>query len=98
MVLRHVIDTEQQGLSHRRERARSVVLGRLEAAASDVTHLTARVRALSPAATLERGYAIVMTDDGAIVRDADAVPRGAGLDVRVAHGRLRADRTDEPAG
>lgn len=98
MVLRHLIDREQQGLAHRRGRARSVVLGRLDAASSDVTHLTARVRALSPAATLERGYAIVMTDDGAIVRDADLVPRGAGLDVRVAHGRLRADRTDEPAG
>ncbi len=98
MVLRHVIDREQQGLAHRRQRARSIVLGRLDAAASDVTHLAARVRALSPAATLERGYAIVMTDDGVIVRDADDVPRGAGLDVRVAHGRLRAARTDEPAG
>ena len=75
MVLRHVIDREQQGLAHRRQRARSIVLGRLDAAASDVTHLTARVRALSPAATLERGYAIVMTDDGVIVRDADLVPR-----------------------
>jgi exodeoxyribonuclease VII large subunit len=98
MVLRHVIDREQQGLAHRRQRARAIVVGRLEAAASDVTHLAARVRALSPAATLERGYAIVMTEDGAIVRDADAVPRDAGLDVRVAHGRLRAARTDEPAG
>lgn len=98
MVLRHLIDREQQGLAHRRGRARSVLLGRLDAAASDVTHLTARVRSLSPAATLERGYAIVMTDDGTIVRDADLVPRGAGLDVRVAHGRLRADRSDEPAG
>lgn len=98
MVLRHLIDREQQGLAHRRGRARSVLLGRLDAAASDVTHLTARVRSLSPAATLERGYAIVMTDDSTIVRDADLVPRGAGLDVRVAHGRLRADRSDEPAG
>lgn len=98
IVLRHLIDREEQGLTNRRGRARSVLLGRLESAASDVTHLTARVRSLSPAATLERGYAIVMTDDGTIVRDADLVPRGAGLDVRVAHGRLRADRTDEPAG
>ncbi len=95
-VVRHLIDREQQGLAHRRGRARSVVLGRLDAAASDVTHLTARVRSLSPAATLERGYAIVMTDDGEIVRDASLVPRGSGLDVRVAAGRMRAERTDEP--
>lgn len=96
VVLRHLIDREQQGLAHRRQRARSIVLGRIDAAAGDVVHLTARVRSLSPAATLERGYAIVMTDDGAIVRDADLVPLGAGLDVRVAHGRLHADRTDDP--
>ena len=95
-VMRHLIDREQQGLAHRRGRVRSVVLGRLDAAAGDVTHLTARVRALSPAATLERGYAIVMTDDGEIVRDASVVPRGRGLDVRVAVGRLHAERTDEP--
>jgi len=97
-VVRHVLDREQQGLAHRRQRARAIVLGRLDAAASDVTHLTARVRSLSPAATLERGYAIVMTDDGEIVRDADLVPTDAGLDVRVAHGRLHATRTDAPAG
>ncbi len=56
----------------------------------------ARVRSLSPAATLERGYAIVMTADGAIVRDSQNVPSGADLDIRVAAGRLRAVRTDEP--
>jgi hypothetical protein len=38
-----------------------------------------------------------MTDDGTIVRDADVVPRGAVLDVRVARGRLQASRTDDPA-
>lgn len=98
MVMRHVVDREQQGLSHRRGRARAIVLGRLDAAASDITHLTARVRSLSPAATLERGYAIVMTDDGEIVRDAELVPEAAGLDIRVAHGRLHAVRSDTPAG
>jgi len=50
------------------------------------------VRALSPAATLERGYAIVLTEDGSIVRDAVDVPDGAMLDIRLAHGRLRARR------
>ena len=54
--------------------------------------------ALSPAATLERGYAIVLTEDGSIVRDADAVPADAIVDIRVAHGRLAARRTDRPAG
>ena len=98
VVLRHLIAREQQQLDSRRGRARTHLLHRLDAARTDVGHLSARVRALSPAATLERGYAIVLTDDGAIVRDADSVPAGAALDIRVAHGRLAAQRTDGSAG
>ena len=97
MVVRNLVEREQQALDHRRTRARSVMLNRLTAAASDVEHLTARVRALSPAATLERGYAIVTDDAGAIVRDADTVAAGATLDIRVAQGRLTAIRSEESA-
>jgi exodeoxyribonuclease VII large subunit len=96
VVMGHLVDREQQELTNRRQRSRSVVRGRLDAAANDITHLAARVRSLSPAATLERGYAIVMTDDGAIVRDASTVATGTALDIRVAQGRLRATRSDEP--
>ncbi len=95
VVMRHLVDREQQTLAHRRQRSRTVLLSRLDAAASDVTHLSARVRSLSPAATLERGYAIVTVADGSIVRDADSVPAGAALDIRVAHGRLHATRSDD---
>ena len=96
VVMGHLIDREQQALTNRRQRSRSVVRSRLDAAANDITHLAARVRSLSPAATLDRGYAIVMTDDGAIVRDASTVVAGAALDIRVAQGRLHATRSDEP--
>lgn len=96
VVLRHLVDREQQQLAHRMQRTRTLLRTRLDAAATDVVHLTARVRALSPAATLDRGYAIVMTADGAIVRDADDVAASADLDIRVAHGRLQARRTDAP--
>ncbi|HEX5451798.1 MAG TPA: exodeoxyribonuclease VII large subunit [Candidatus Limnocylindrales bacterium] len=44
--------------------------------------------ALGPYATLERGYAIVRQQDGAIVRDAATVTPGDALDVRLARGRL----------
>ena len=91
-VLAHRIDGEVQTIEHRVSRARSIVLSRLDAAATDVMHLQARVRALSPAATLERGYAIVLDDQGAIVRDADDIAPDALLDVRLAHGRLSARR------
>ncbi|MCX6434149.1 MAG: exodeoxyribonuclease VII large subunit [Actinobacteria bacterium] len=96
VVMGHLIDREQQAITNRCQRSRSVIRGRLDAATSDVTHLAARVRSLSPEATLERGYAIVITDDGAIVRDASQVAKGSTLDIRVAAGRLQATRTDEP--
>ena len=48
----------------------------------------ARVVALSPQATLDRGYAVVQDEDGHVVRDADAVEPGADLQVRLAAGTL----------
>jgi exodeoxyribonuclease VII large subunit len=48
------------------------------------------VLSLSPAATLERGYAVVQRADGVVVRSpAQAVP-GTPLRVRVAHGEIAA--------
>ena len=76
------------------ERSRRSLDHRLVRAADDVEHVRARVRALSPAATLERGYAVVQTDDGAVVRVADEVAAGALLRVRVADGELHARRED----
>jgi exodeoxyribonuclease VII large subunit len=53
-------------------------------------HTLARLRALSPAATLERGYAIVQRADGHVVRAADEVKTDDILRVRLAEGELRA--------
>ena len=80
---------EVQGLL---DRSRRSLDHRLVRAADDVGHVRARVRALSPAATLDRGYAVVQTDDGAVVRDAGTVAAGARLRVRVAQGELQARR------
>jgi exodeoxyribonuclease VII large subunit len=92
VVLRHMLEGEQQRLDHRRTRATTLVRSRLDSAVQDVVHLRARVRALSPAATLERGYAIVLGDDDSIVRDAAAVQVGSRIEVRLAQGRLTARR------
>jgi exodeoxyribonuclease VII large subunit len=78
------------------ERSRRTVHHRLERAADDVGHVRARVRALSPAATLERGYAVVQDEAGTVVRDADGVETGALLRVRLAAGELAARREDSP--
>jgi exodeoxyribonuclease VII large subunit len=74
------------------ERSRRALDARLARAADDVAHVRARVRALSPAATLDRGYAVVQTDDGAVVRVADDVAVGALVRVRVSAGEFHARR------
>jgi exodeoxyribonuclease VII large subunit len=70
------------------ERARRCTAARLERAQHDLDHVLARVVALSPQATLDRGYAVVQDEDGAVVRDADAVSPGTDLQVRLAAGVL----------
>jgi len=47
------------------------------------------LRAIGPQATLERGYAIVTTRDGAIARDAGALASGDALVAQLARGRVK---------
>jgi exodeoxyribonuclease VII large subunit len=75
------------------DRARRCMTAGLDRAADDVVHLLARVRSLSPAATLERGYAIVQDAGGHVVRSASQTAVGAEVAIRLAQGRLTADIT-----
>jgi exodeoxyribonuclease VII large subunit len=50
--------------------------------------LARTLRAVSPVAVLERGYAIVTRADGDLLRSADGIAPGDQLDVRLARGRL----------
>lgn len=60
----------------------------------ELAHVRARARALSPLATLDRGYAVVVGPDGVLVRAADQVQAGDPVRVRVARGHFRAQVTD----
>ncbi|HEX6756115.1 MAG TPA: exodeoxyribonuclease VII large subunit [Mycobacteriales bacterium] len=73
-----------------RERARRSVRAQLEAAEADLVHSRARVAALSPAATLRRGYAVVQRADGTVVRGPSDVDIGERLRLRLADGELTA--------
>jgi len=53
----------------------------------------ARVRALSPLATLERGYAVVQTEAGAVVRRPEQLAPGDRLAIRMAGGSFTATST-----
>jgi exodeoxyribonuclease VII large subunit len=54
------------------------------------------LHAVSPLATLERGYAILFDADGAVVRSATAVAPDAKLTARLSDGTLNLRRTDKP--
>jgi exodeoxyribonuclease VII large subunit len=69
-------------------RARQSLDGSLARAVDGVTHTRARLLALSPAATLRRGYAIVQHHDCAVVRAAAEVAPGERLTVRFAEDQL----------
>jgi exodeoxyribonuclease VII large subunit len=89
---------EQEQTAQLRQRALRRVESLLHAADADLSHVRARVRALSPQATLDRGYAVVRRSDGGVVRTpADAV---GVLRVRVAAGEFAAqpltDSIDAP--
>ena len=85
------LDRESQRVTDLRRRSRTVVLNAITSRESEIGHLSARVRTLSPAATLERGYAIVTNAAGVIVRTPDDAD--SALDIRVSGGRFAATRT-----
>ena len=75
---------------------------RIERRRMQLVSLADAMRALSPSATLERGYAVARTADGRILRDPAGVSAGDPLHVTVARGtvetrveRARADGTEE---
>ncbi|WP_030668226.1 exodeoxyribonuclease VII large subunit [Streptomyces sp. NRRL B-1347] len=70
------------------DRARRTLGHLLDRAESELTHTHARVVALSPKATLQRGYAVLQKQDGAVVRAADEVTGGEELRARVAEGEF----------
>lgn len=69
-----------------RDRGTRVLDARLRRAADEVGHLRARVRALSPLSTLERGYAVIEHADGRLVTARDDVSADELLRVSVADG------------
>ncbi|MBC7290282.1 MAG: exodeoxyribonuclease VII large subunit [Actinotalea sp.] len=80
-----------------RAAARRALDDRIRAGHAEVSRLAAQVRALSPAATLERGYAVVQrADDGAVVRRPEHAPAGTGLRLRLAVGEVGATSTGSP--
>ncbi|MFC4587357.1 exodeoxyribonuclease VII large subunit [Sphaerisporangium corydalis] len=80
-----------------RDRARRCLTSSLDRAEDSLGHLRARLVALSPAATLERGYAIVQFPSGEVVRLASSVGEGDELSVRFSDDRVHVTAAKPPA-
>jgi exodeoxyribonuclease VII large subunit len=70
------------------DRSRRTLGHLLDRADSELTHTHARVVALSPAATLKRGYAVLQRADGHVVCGPAEVTEGEALRARVADGEF----------
>lgn len=64
---------------------------RINSAESDLQHLIARIRTLSPKSTMQRGYAVVQRLDGKVVRQTKDVTKGDAVRIRLANGELPAE-------
>jgi exodeoxyribonuclease VII large subunit len=92
---RPVLAAPHSGLDERsaeidalRDRARRTVHHQLDRAGNDLGHQLARVRGMSPLATLRRGYAVVQDSGGHVVTSVAQTEAAQPLQVRVADGRI----------
>jgi exodeoxyribonuclease VII large subunit len=104
---RRALDARLSDVERLRDAARACLHRGLDRRTADVGHLTARLTALGPAATLARGYAVVQrvpAEHGAgaspapgttlpVLWTVDDAPPGTRLRVRVADGAVEATVT-----
>jgi exodeoxyribonuclease VII large subunit len=86
---RAVVERRRERLLQAHDRLRRAPALAVERKRARLEQAAGRLRALSPRATLERGYAIVRTHDE-IVRSSAAVAAGDEVEVEVADGRFGA--------
>ena len=84
-----LIDTWLEDVQQHRSELRRNTIVELDRRRASLHTAVAQLRALSPQATLERGFAVVRTIDGVVVTDpAQLTP--ANVDIRVARGTFTA--------
>lgn len=87
---RIALEREGQRLERTRERLRLAPALAVERKRAALENSAAKLVALSPVQTLERGYAIVRTDSGDVVASTSNVSAGAHVDVTLADGAFGA--------
>ena len=88
------VDTQQEVVTAQRERARLAMRARLTRAHDEVGHHLARVRALSPLATMQRGYAVALDPEGRAVTSVGTIATGDDLVLHLTDGLATVRVTD----
>jgi len=82
-------------LGEQDQRLRRAMALTLERKQTSIRHIARALHAVSPLATLERGYAIVFDDAGRVLRSVAAAQPGDRLTARLADGELRVKVRDD---
>ncbi|CAB4670803.1 unannotated protein [freshwater metagenome] len=85
-----MIKVRKDDLSALRDRSHRGFKALLDIEKKEIKGVIAHLRSLSPQSTMDRGYAVVQSDDGKIVRDATKLKVGAVLRIRAAKGEAKA--------
>jgi len=85
-----MIKVRKDDLSALRDRAHRGFKALLDIEKKEIKGVIAHLRSLSPQSTMDRGYAVVQSDDGKIVRDATKLKAGSVLRIRAAKGEAKA--------
>jgi exodeoxyribonuclease VII large subunit len=85
-----LITTRAEIIAGLRDRSNRSFGASLKLAKEELKQIKARVRALSPQSTLDRGYSVVQLTDGQIVTDPKSLKPGDELRLRLAKGETKA--------
>ena len=84
--LENRIDNDLHRIETNRGRSFRAITNRIEIGREQISKLLAQVTALSPQATLDRGYSVIQKGDGAVVKSASQLTKGEILRLRLAKG------------
>jgi exodeoxyribonuclease VII large subunit len=84
------LEVERTAVSRASDDLPSLVAGTIAIARGELARESAALNALSPYATLERGYSIVRGADGAVLSDARNARQGEAISVRLQRGEIGA--------
>jgi exodeoxyribonuclease VII large subunit len=88
-----IISVRSDEMKSLRDRALRGFAALLDIERKEIKGIRDQLRSLSPQSTLDRGYAVVRTETGEVLRDAKKVKLGTALHIRVAKGETTATVT-----